>query len=49
MKDENKTKAQLISELKDLRQNIVEYKKSGISRISEIIESIPHDQGHHRI
>jgi len=40
MKDENKTKAQLISELKDLRQKNIESKKSEVSRISEIIESI---------
>jgi len=42
MKDENKTKAQLISELKDLRHQIAEFKKSKVNWYSEIIESIPH-------
>ena len=42
MEDENKTKAQLILELKDFRQQIVESKKSKVSWNSEVIESIPH-------
>ena len=42
MKDENKTKAQLISELNHLRQKITKIENSEILIDTEIIESIPH-------